>query len=334
MAIIQKQWSQKKNIVWICMLVLVVLVSFVVDKPVLMLYILAVIAADVTDFEKIKKCTVISNVICVFFVLSACASGLIPDVLYEHGEKIAHCLGYVYYSNLSAIVFFTSTMAMSRESRYAVSWLSILFWLVVNWLVYLVTTTRLTFFMFLFELILIILIKKIKLFKFKNNLFWRFAATILFPVVSAGYIGFCTVYDSKVSWMARLNDLLVCRLGQNQRGLRKFGISLIGNKIKMIGNTEIYEGTASASEYFYIDSGFVYAFLAYGIIVFTLLILAYTVICRYAVIKQNEMLFIWCVVVCIHAVINNVIIRVDINPLLLMIPAVIDEWKWRKRIRI
>ena len=99
----------------------------------------------------------------------------------------------------------------------------------------------------------------------------------------------------------------------------------------MVGGTDIAEG-ASLSSYFYIDSGYVYALLVYGIIVFLLLIIAHSFIFRYAVVKEDSMLWIWCTEICIFSLLNNSLINLNMNPLLLLLPIAIKDFIFKNKL--
>ena len=58
-----RRWPLKRLVGWTAVGILAVVISFVVDKPTLVLSAAILICANEVDFERIKKCTIIFNVI-------------------------------------------------------------------------------------------------------------------------------------------------------------------------------------------------------------------------------------------------------------------------------
>lgn len=325
LSILNEKWGVTKLMIWCVVGVLTFTVSIIIDYPLLILYILAVIAADRIDFEKIKVATIFNNIFCVVLVLALCAIGLIPNQVYNHGGLKAYSLGFLYYSNLSGIVFFTSLLALSRNKKGACSWNKIIFWLIVNYLVYRVGTTRLSFYITCLMLVLIIVMEKFNLIKLKNNKLTRAIVTTAYPMAALTAILIAIFYNQSVSWMRELNEVLNTRIRYSHEGLLLYPITLFGNQIKMVGSTEIANHVNKLNEYFYIDCGYIYSLLRYGLVIFILVIIGYSIIFRYSIKKKDKLLFIYCLIVCIHSLINNTLISFELNPLLLSLPTVMKE---------
>lgn len=333
LVITEEHWTKEHCFFSMGAILLVGLVSMVIDKPVLILYILAIVASRVTNMEKIKKVYVNTHLLGIFCVLGSCAMGWIPDVTYDHGNEIAHCLGYYYYSNLSTIILFVSLADLMRERKHFCSYGRMLFWFLINWMVYEVATTRLTFLIFLFAFFMILVLEKWKLLKLKDNWFYRTAATWMFPAAMACCMILSLWFEKGYGWIIKINKILSSRIFFNCEGLKRYGASFFGTRFPMYGRTDIYHGVVKGIKYFYIDSGYIYTFLAYGIIVCVMILAAYSLLSRYAVRKKDTMLLIWCMTICIHSVVNDVMIKVDVNPILLMLPVVWKDLSQRRRIR-
>ena len=70
--------------------------------------------------------------------------------------------------------------------------------------------------------------------------------------------------------------------------------------------------------YFYIDSGYAYSLLGYGIVFTVLIIFMYSVIYYYCCKNNKKKLFIWITAVALFTMINNTWITLEYNPLLFL----------------
>lgn len=332
LSLLQNKWRLLEFIVWGLISSAVLAASILSDRPMLAIYILAVVAGRNIEFEKIKKFVIISNIICMAIVLGSCALGFIPNKIYNHvntrGSTQANSLGFTYYSTFSIISFLVSTLILSLKNRKFRSWPCIFILLVVNFIVYELSTTRLTFILFLAEVVLVVFISKYNLLNIRNNRVWRTVATAAFPFFAGICLWISYKFSHKIDWMRDLNSLLNGRLVFSQQGIFKYKLSLLGQKIEMVGGADI-ANSRKQLQYFYIDSGYVYTLLAYGVIVFSLLIIGYSLIFRTAVIKGDMGLFVCCSLICIYALINNMLINIEMNPFLILVPAILTEGSYR-----
>ena len=86
------------------------------------------------------------------------------------------------------------------------------------------------------------------------------------------------------------------------------------------------------NHYFYIDSGYVFSFLSYGIIFFCLLIAMYTFLSRYAIKNNQIKLAVWCLMICIYSVINDVMFNTALNPLpMIAFNLMWNSWSGKKK---
>lgn len=324
LSLLEKSWNAKKIILWALIGILTLIVSYTTDKPLIVLTVIAIVGASNIKFEKIKKVVFFYIIIYSFLVVALCLLGFIPDLVIEHNSEYGHSLGFLYYSNLSSNIFMLTLLFFSSKKKNTYRWKKIAIWLLLNFLCYKITTTRLTFFMAVFFLGMIIVFKKISIIQIKNNKFWISISTVLFPALSIFSVWISLMYSNGISWISFLNSMLSSRLRWNYEGIIRYGVSLFGQQLIMIGGTEIATGT-HISNYFYIDSGYIYNLLEYGIIFYVLLMIAYTILYRYSVRTENDTLFIWCTLICFHSLINNIILNVAINPILLLLPLALQR---------
>ncbi|MCH5303736.1 MAG: hypothetical protein J1E41_02635 [Ruminococcus sp.] len=333
LSLLQNKWRPLEFILWGLIGAAVISAAVLSDRSMLVIYIMAIISGRNIEFEKIKKFVISANIICTLTVLISCFLGLIPNQIYTHVNTDsftqANSLGFKYYSNLSTIAFLVSTLILSLKNRKFRRWPCILVLLIINFVIYIFATTRLTFILFLFEVVLVVLISKYNVFKIRNNRFWRTIATVAFPFFAGICLWVSYTFSYEVDWMRALNSLLNGRLRFNRQGIFEYGLTPLGQKIEMVGGTDVANSRKQLT-YFYIDSGYIYTLLAYGVIVFALLIIGYSLIFRSAVIKGDMGLFVCCSLICIHALINNIFINIALNPFLILVPSILTERSFRK----
>ena len=103
----------------------------------------------------------------------------------------------------------------------------------------------------------------------------------------------------------------------------------------MTGNTEMNH--MNGKEYFYIDCGYLFSFISYGILFTIVLICLFTFIFDRSRLLDNKMLFVWAVIIMLFSMINNTWIVVRYNPFIFALPMVAaphirERWReYRKR---
>ena len=88
------------------------------------------------------------------------------------------------------------------------------------------------------------------------------------------------------------------------------------------------------NHYFYVDSGYVYTLISYGIIFFIILIFLYSFLFQKAVRDNEFKLAIWCLVICIFSVINNIMLKISINPLPILALDAFTKWNAGKKTKV
>lgn len=81
-------------------------------------------------------------------------------------------------------------------------------------------------------------------------------------------------------------------------------------------------GNVSYTKYFYIDSGYIYAILGYGVLFTLVVIFMYSYLIYYATKRNDKNLFIWLIIVLVFTVVNNTWVSLAVNPVLMCFPIV------------
>ena len=144
----------------------------------------------------------------------------------------------------------------------------------------------------------------------------RLFSGMFFPLgITATYLAMRLYKPEDAAWV-ELDRMLHNRLHLMHIGYLRYPISLFGNHIDMNGFSALRQ--VAPEEYFYIDSGFAYSLLGYG------LIFSFVAVCLYSLLfvsscrRNDKHLFAWLVCVLIFTMMNNVWIDVYYNPALLL----------------
>lgn len=259
--------------------------------------------------EKIIKNSVRNNLLFITIVVVPALLGFIPDMQYVHNGMKAHSLGFAYYSNLPNILFMLTLEIYWRAKTRKKENLILILSLPIQIIIYMISTLRLT--LYLYVLFLVTALGARFYNCKKKHRIMTIISTLMFPIASVGTFIISFLYE-KLKLIAKFNELINYRLGFNYRGFMMYGLSLFGQKIETV---EEYWDENYINHYFYIDSGYVFSILSYGIVFFLILLIMYTCISRYAVEENKIKLAVWCLMICIYLVINDVMFNTALNPL-------------------
>lgn len=318
------KWNRKGFIGTLFIIIITFLCAFLIDNTTVLLYFLMIILAGKQNFNNICKFLIITNLLLIFLIIVLCCIGILNDNVVVEGGKIAHSIGFAHYSTLayhSLFFFIIGYYLIEGKRKEAKKILWLLTGFCLNILVFKITTVRLAFFCVCLFIICAIFIDLLDVLRYFNlNLL---IATIMYPTMFFLSILFPFIY-TKNGLLVKFDELLSGRLMFGQIAFQRYDITLFGQLIITDAGGINENGI---NTYFFIDSGYVNLLLQKGIILCVLIVLAYTLISRYAVKTNNRPLFIWCILVCIFSFVNDLMISTVINPLLLMAPIILVQSK-------
>jgi hypothetical protein len=288
--------------------------------------VLAIIASVNIDFKKIVKWCLFINCFCLVIVIMPSLIGIIPNETYSHFDSTAYSLGFSYYSNAPYIIFMITILGYWLLRTKKQEKFFLLFSSLIQYIVYKICTVRLIFYLYIVFLILVFMSRWLNIEK-KHKII-TFLSAFMFPVaVLITVIGSLKVNTS--SFWTKINEFFNSRLIMNFTGFMRYGVKLLGQKIE---TSQEYWDLNHINHYFYIDSAYAYILICYGIIFSFILITAYSVLSYYAAKTNNIKLLIWCIVICVFSLINNIIFNISLNPLpILAINILLDNAIRRKK---
>lgn len=311
----------KRLILSMSILLLFTIVAFKNDSLSFLCSCLLIVCGRVTDFKKICKVALFASFLATIIIIIAALGGIIPNRIFTHDGAKGQALGFYFYSTYPYILMFD--MLMYMYLRKQLGWIEIFVCAALNLLIYNFSSLRLTFFLGYIVLFLYIFFVKFDFIHIDKKII-RYMAFIAYPVVFFTMIWVVNTQNFHFGFWAKVNSLFNGRLQLSQTAFYKYEVPVFGQKIDMQG---VQYQSFSAKEYFFIDSGYVYAILGYGIIFTCLLLLLHSILFYQSCKNNDKKLFIWIFAVLIFNIVNNMFASYDFNPLLLLILANYKEDK-------
>ncbi len=298
----------------------------------LILYAVFIIAVEGIDSRRVVKAWVLSTVLALVTVLILCWTGVLTDYIYTYSSgRAGHCLGFSHYSSFPFLVFYCS-IAFIYLLKDRVRLYHYVLAVLVNLLMYRLTTLNLTYYLTFIFLILDFLLVKLEKLDLNQKPFILLSG-LLFPLgLLVTFLVTVKYNPGDARWLA-LNTMLHSRPGLMHQGFLRYPITLFGNPIKMLGHSALR--TEAVGAYFYIDSGFAYSLFGYGLIFTFLVVALYSCIYIYSCRTNNKHLFAWLTGVLLFTMMNNTWVDVYYNPALLFSFAAFmefDKWEGRNRV--
>lgn len=254
---------------------------------------------------------------CIIVALSV--FGVTQNYIVGRGNIARHSLGFVYTTNLSQMVVF-STILTIYIKQFKTSVTELIYIQLLNLLVYFLTNSR-TEFILLESVIVMCTINVLKttnkLDGIKRMLACFFAYTFpIYPIIS--FILVCLypiggVYD-------KLNSLLSNRLAQTYGVLSEYGISTFGKNIDFIGNgitDKLKHGYTIASNY--VDNEYIQLLFSNGYIFILAFILLLYFCLIYLYKKQDYKKLLICYIYLLFGILNPRIVNILYCPVMFIV---------------
>lgn len=271
------------------------------------------------SFLKAAKTGFVVIAITTFFVIGASRLGLIQDYVEVTQLRTRHYLGFLYSLHPSMLVFILTCLWIYFR-REKLSFIEGGIFLIFNYLVYLQTVSRLSFYLSFVVVLLAFLLHLTKGRLLLSK--WGGAVCLLSFFLAAGFsIGITSIYDSSNQMLVELNSnaLLSNRLSLGQQALHVYGISAFGQTISFVGNGLQYDGSSTIGNYNYVDCLYLQILLRYGWV--TLLgYLSLMTLCVFHAWKQKDPYAILILLtLALRGLIDDLAFYLYFNPFLLLI---------------
>lgn len=323
---VTERFTGFKLAVWSVILAVVFTVAVVSDYSNLILIIALVLSAQDIDFEKIVKFLFWNLLFWSVFVYFLYAVGYLPDLTFIHNlengkQTIAHSYGFVYYAAIGyASMALTLMYLYMRKNTTLVENIILI---IINYGLYKLHTTRLSWQMTVIFIIINFIISRTDILDLSKKIY-GVIATIMPGALFIFTLKFVDMYaEGKVDFTKYGLRSIISRLEYSVQAFDIYGVKLFGSHVVQYGNTAKYYGNATSS--FYIDSGYVYVLIAYGVFFSVILALIYTFLFRYIWKLRDKKLYLWLGMMLTASIINNFLLGLIYNPILFFIPKIIKE---------
>ena len=289
--------------------------DFLLDMMLLML------AAKNVSFQKILNCYVVIAGAFLLLTVFFAKIGTIENLVYTFENRIRNSFGIVYPTDFAAHVFFIiSAYICIRKKKITYFELAGFGAIVV--LLAKFCDTKNSEICILLLVILCTIYKISEPFFEKNkvlNMLKNFAyevATYALPIGAIIMILLSIVYSDRNVLLTSLNRFSNNRFYLGNIGIVKYGFTLFGQKIPMVGfggNTDVER----IKNYFFLDSSYLMIVLCYGIIMLVWVCIAYILCCKKAKKHADGILLIVFMVMAIHCAEEHHLMDIAYNPFFL-----------------
>lgn len=272
------------------------------------------------NLTKTLKLSLCVTIVSFAFIVVLSLIGLIPDYVEYNPSRIRHYLGFRYSLFSGQICFICICMMAVIRGKNIKLWESILS-AVILYLVYEATDDRLSYWLSVF--VLVVLVSIAIIYRVRPDLaipkplvarlgIW---ANVFAVLLFLGPILLTVLYSPALSFMQGLNDFLGNRLALGLNGLKEFGLSIFGQRIELVGNGLDINGIPDQGTYNYIDSTPMLLIIRYGLI-FTVgfLVLQATAIKTLWAEREYFLVFVLLIIV-LHSTIDDLCLELYFNEL-------------------
>ena len=322
------KFSLKSLIIFLLLIGLSLIIYICSGELKIFEFLLIIYAARDIEFLKIAKWTKVFLLSATSIVIISAVIGIIPNyIFYRDDGGIRQALGFTYVGQLNNIfleIIFLDLFIREKENKQF-NMLRILIYFFITYIIYKITDVRNIYYISLLFMILYIIKEKKKSF---------FERKIVQKVMIGSYlicfaisIIMSELYNPEITWQSKLNELISNRLSITHRTLQEYDITLFGNYIPMYGVSSILNGGHSWSEYSYIDNGYMQILLKYGLIIFVLISLSYTLFIKKSFKEDNIIMCIWFFVMALSSIITDSMLNIMYNCAILSLFGVLKSSK-------
>lgn len=233
-----------------------------------------IICANGIEIKQITKAFYKTLSIGVLIIVICSLTGIIENyATYRYGSEVArYTFGMLSPTDFGAIVFYIE-LAFIYTKQEKFSWLNGLVFIAICVFIYVFCNARLDCILIAFTTLVTLIYTKFSFFK-RHCLLIIQLLLIFIPIIVVVTIIINIIYTPNNSFLSWLNNILSNRLYYANLGIKKYGFSLFGKDIITQGWGYNPNGFDWQFGYFYIDCGFLYVSLQYGIIYFLLVFIA------------------------------------------------------------
>lgn len=215
-------------------------------------------------FAKIARFTLNISIALVCVIVAVSYFGIIDNIAAFKSGRVREYLGFRYALYLPGLLLnMTALWIYLKKDTITVP--GALIWSLVNFLVYVKTDSRISFFIAEALLVAALFMRFLPKVTDKLKPLWWLAVGSF--VICAAFSLIMTIrYDAALPWMRKLNSMLEGRLRLGHTSLIEHGVRWFGQEIEWLGNGLDAFGNSVVGTYSYVDCLYVKLLQRYGIV--------------------------------------------------------------------
>lgn len=290
---------------------------------------LLILSAYKIDFKKIVKVDFVLMLFWTCIVVLSSLTGVIENTYYNDR---GYAFGFYYYSYLGLIACALTGIYFVIRG-YKCSYLEVIVMIAINYIVYIQCGSRTPFVLSIALIITYVLVMKLCLISFANKAI-RLIVTALPIMCYALLYGFVYLYQVGFLETFERSDIWSTMISRIKNSLA--AVELSG--IKLFGQNYTYNVRGS-----YLDSGFVYTIVVYGVIFTIVLMSLYILLFHYLLRGQEKFLVAWLITIFFGCFSTELLLDLLYNPMVFLLPMAIKgfhgwivDWneKRNKRLKV
>lgn len=305
----------KRRLVFYFIVFAIILLTFLTSKrQALILQIIFILSSYKIDLKRVLLYDLIAQIFCDIVIILSASFGIVENAYYP-GR--GYGLGFMYYSYLGLSLYAITCIYIILRSLNgkSASYFEIILLLLANYTVYITCGSKTPYYLAVAFLIGYIIICKLHIITFYSKI-WKTIATIIIPIIYGGISILIWMYAKGFFDMYLLSEwrTMILRIRYTFNGIVEYGIHLLGQEYSM-------------EQGYYLDCGYVFVLIVYGVLFTIGLTLLYIFLFRYLYSTKNQVLYLWMLICLVGCISTNFLLNVIHNPLLFLIPNIISKRK-------
>lgn len=317
--------QSKNKIVFTFIISIITLFIFCIhiDKDLIILVLLLISFPKNQNLTKLSHTMSLLNIFVIFGIVILSKLGFLADIVTVQHGTVRHSLGFVganAFANCVASSIFIYLYSKKNNIKLINAFL--IFLLMI--LIFSITNSRFAFYFVVFDLIISLVMKNNLE---KDNFFKKiiyFLSKYLFPFLLFFMIAI-TIYFSKNSnseLYLKINGIFTGRIWQSVYFYNKYGLSLLGHEIEIIG---VKEAILSGKSWFGIDTAYLNYSLRYGLLFMIFFAVLYIKLGDRIKKKKDFYAAIYIVLICIMGITENILFLPNFNISLIFIAEMLSK---------
>ncbi|MGG7142773.1 hypothetical protein ACQPVP_04840 [Clostridium nigeriense] len=282
----------------------------------LIFLVLFIIGANNVNFKNIVKIFLAVRISILLIAMLSAKLGLIEDIIYIREGKIRQSFGSLYPTDFAAGVFFIALAYLyikCEKLKIRDVIIFVFLGIGVSYFCDARVDSICIFGIAIYSLFKVMYNKKENL---KINKFLNVILSSSMIICTAFSIIISIIYNNSNKIMLFLNKLLSNRLELAKKGIDKYGFTLFGQRVDMVGNGG--STSVNPTEYFFIDSSYLFVALRYGMIALIIFCILFTIYIKKTIDLGEITIAFIIMIIAINSIVAHRLLDIAYNPFLLV----------------